>query len=344
MKKRVLILLVMATALSASQKPYIPSYDDWYENDLKQAQANTNYFKEPEDGLNYAQYHYIGAHAAEKYPRFFSEYVLQEQPLPGILSMGVRGLMLSVYDWSLNWSSIVRDGRSIVCSRPELDTTTVTKSGKKLYQTLHYEMNRIFNFLKTHPQAIITIIFDDRCDMNKLMRDMKEIIQKNNYDPLFKPTDWDRAQEKKEWPTLGWMRSANKRLVLFTQISRNETEYTWPAESNFWENNYGTADISIACGEERELVTSKERKNRTLAGFGCFGSVAVNTARNYRRCFDYDYVKNMTNACKKRRFARGRTFNGYWADHIVKATNDLIKDKKKTAFDYVNELNTIVRK
>lgn len=343
--KALLIAILLSNFLSlASQKPYVPSYDDWYEDDLKQASANKNYFKEPKDELNYAEYHYVGAHAAEKYPRFFSEYILQEQPLPGILATGVRGLMLSAYNWSLNWSSLVRDGRSIVCSRPTLETTTFMKNGSKLYQTLHYEMNRVFNFLKAHPQAVITIVFDDRCDMGKMVRDIKEIIFKNNYDPILKQSDWKLLQQKNEWPTLGWMRKNNKRLVLFTQIYREHTDFTYPIESYFWENNYGTTDVTIACGEDKELVTPGEKRNRTLASFGCFGSVAVTNARNYRRCFDYDFVKNLTTSCRKRKFARGRTFNGYWADHVIDATNDLIQNKRKTAFDYVNELNAEIRK
>ena len=59
--------------------------------DLKQAQSNKNFLIEPGDGLNYAQYRYVGAHAAEKYPRFFPKYVLQEQPIPGMLSTGSTG-------------------------------------------------------------------------------------------------------------------------------------------------------------------------------------------------------------------------------------------------------------
>lgn len=339
-----LLIAYVSAPLGAAQKPYIPSYDDRYQDDLKQANTNKNYFKEPNDALNYAQYHYIGAHGAEKYPRFFSEYRLQEQPLPGILSTGVRGLMLSVYDWPLNWSSFIREGMSIMCARLTQDTMAYTKNGRKLYQTLHYEMNRIFNFLKAHPQAIITILFDDQCAITKLMRDMKEVITKNSYNPILKPSDWRVAQEKGEWPTLGWMRSNNKRLVLFTQTCRNHTDFTWPVENYFWENNYGTTDTNVACTEEKESLLAPNKKNRKLVSFGCFGVPGTGSERNYRRCFDYDFVKKLTTTCKKRKFAQGRTFNAYWADHIIDATNDLVKNKKKTVFDYVNELNTVTSK
>lgn len=343
--KKIYVIITFFLAYSfinAFERPYIPSYDDWYEGDLAQALLNKNRFKEPSDEVNYGNYRYIGAHATEKYPRFFPEYALQEQPVPSLLSIGVRGLMLTVYNWSLNWSSIVREGRSIVCSYPGLETKVFTKDGRKLYQTLHYEMNRIFNFLKSNPKAIITIVFDDQCDISKLMTDIKEIIFKNNYNPILRPSDWVLAQKKGEWPTLGWMRKNNKRLLLFTKVQRDHTEFTWPLESYFWENNYGSTDVNIVCSEQREIVAKTELKNRTLVNFGCFGSPsAITQARNYRKCFDYDFIKKLTIDCQNRRFAQKRVFNGYWTDHIVKAVNDADVAKKKTAFDYVNELNDI---
>lgn len=344
MKNSFFILLFLGGLIAAAQKPYVPSYDDWYEDDLKQAQANKNHFQEPDDALNYAHYHYIGAHAAEKYPRFFSQYALQEQPIPGILSIGVRGLMISLYPWAKNWSSIVREGRSILCSRPVLETTTITKDRKKLYQTLHYEMNRIFNFLKSHPKAIITILFDDQCDAEQLMKDLNSIIAKNNYNPILKPSDWGDARNKGLWPTLGWMRSNNKRLLLFTQVANNHTEYTWPVEDYFWENTYGTFDESI-CLEQKASKLAPEKQRRSLVNFRCFGSPgAITSARDGRKCFDYDVVKKTTIQCQKRKFAQGRLFNGYWIDHVIAATNGLAGDKKKNGFDYVNELNAIKKK
>src|SRR3990172_11619446 len=136
-------------------------------------------------------------------------------------------------------------------------------------------MNRIFNFLKSHPKAVITIVFQDHADLGKMVRDIKEIISKNNYDPILKPSDWVAARQKGEWPTLGWMRSNNKRLVMFTQIYESHTHYTWPVDSYFWENNYGTTDENIMCGEEKEFGITESDKNRKLVSFGCYGSVSV---------------------------------------------------------------------
>jgi len=335
-------LLSIQMLCTQSLPLYIPSYDDRYEEDIREAGANKNFFNEPGDALNYAQYRYVGAHAAEKYPRFFPEYTLQEQSISGLLATGVRGLMISIYDWSLSWSSIIKEGKSVVCSRPTQETRVFRKNGKPLYQTLHYEMNRIFNFLKTHPQAVITILFDDYADTTKMARDIKEIIAENKYDPILKPSDWPYAEKKGEWPTLGWMRSNNKRLVMFTQTYNFNTNFTWPVKNYWWENVYGTVDENLICANEKESLLEGRKSTRDLVSFGCYGSVAISpAARDSNYCFSYDIAKKLTVGCQKRSFARGKLFNAYWADHIIKAANNLSIQKRKTVFDYVNELNII---
>lgn len=354
MKKRmsgVIVLLITSVSMNGAIAPYIPSYDDRYAEDIRQAKANKDCFVEPSDELNYADYHYLGAHGAEKYPRFFPEYALQSQTIPGMLYAGVRGLMLSVYNWSLGWSTMERQGFSVVCSHPTKESTVFRKNGKPLYQTLHYEMNRIFNFLKSHPKAIITVFFDDFKDqwtdtenvMAKVLRDMQGIIKKNNYDPILKPSDWPAAQQKGEWPTLGWMRKNNKRLVMFTQINDVPTTMTWPVKQYFWENVYGTVDESLVCLPERESALEIDKKNKLLVSFGCFGGVAyVPGARNARDtvyCLEYDTAKKITTTCQKKGFGNGKLPNGYWADGIIEGLDVLRKEGKKTACDYMNELN-----
>jgi hypothetical protein len=132
--------------------------------------------------------------------------------------------------------------------------------------------------------------------------------------------------------------------VLFTQENQAHTQYTWPIDTYVWENNYGTTDERIVCGEERESLVSPHTKKRRLVSFGCFGSVAITPARNSTGCFEYNAIKKLTTDCQKRKFAQGKVFNAYWADHVIYVTSKLIAEKKKTAFDYVNELNAAVHK
>jgi hypothetical protein len=334
--------LLVGLPLQAALAPYIPSYDDRYEDDMEQARGNKDYFKEPDDALNYAQYRYVGAHSAEKYPRFFPQAALQDQPIPGLLTAGVRGLMLTTFDWSLSWSSILKEGRSVVLSYPKQETTVFQKNGKPLYQTLHYEMNRIFNFLKSHPKAVITIIFEDYADSDKMDRDMREIIMKNSYDPILRPSQWSAAQQKGEWPTLGWMRKNNKRLIMFTQVNEQHTNFTWPENTYFWKNMTGTMNKDIACNEAQHDKPEPYNSHRLLVSFGCYGNPSLTPDK--RNCLSYGSIKDLTTACKQKGFARGKLFNGYWADYIISVVNGLVKDKRKTVFDYVNELNVLKRK
>jgi hypothetical protein len=267
---------------------------------------------------------------------------VQDQPIPGLLATGVRGLMMITYDWGLSWSSILKEGRSVVFSYPREESKVFQKNGKPLYQTIHYEINRIFNFLKSHPKAVITILFEDYAEPGKMVRDIKEIIMKNNYDPILRPLDWPTAQQKGEWPTLGWMRKNNKRLIMFTQTYGQHTDFTWPEESYFWENMTGTMNESIACSDERHDLPDPYLSTRSLVKFGCYGNPSVTP--NKRSCLDYDALKNLTSSCQKKGFARGKLFNGYWADYVISTVNALVRDKRKTVFDYVNELNAGKRK
>lgn len=138
------------------------------------------------------------------------------------------------------------------------------------------------------------------------------------------------------------MRHNNKRLILFTRVAQDHTEFTWPLEDYFWENTYGSFDENTMCIEQKESKLAPEKQRRRLVNFKCFGSSAdITSARDSKKCFDYEMVKKTTIHCQKRKFAQGRPFNGYWVDHVIRATNDLANDKKKNGFDYVNELNFV---
>jgi hypothetical protein len=204
-------------------------------------------------------------------------------------------------------------------------------------------MNRIFNFLKFHPKAVITILFEDYAEPGKMVRDIREIIKKNNnYDPILRPSDWSAAQQKGEWPTLGWMRKNNKRLILFTQVNEEHTDFTWPESTYFWKNMTGTMNKDIACNEAQHDKPEPYSPHRVLVSFGCYGNPSLTPDK--RNCLFYSSIKDLTTVCQKKGFAKGKLFNGYWADYIINVVNAAVRDKRKTVFDYVNELNVVKKK
>lgn len=324
-----IVAALLPLELPADQRDYLND-SNWNE-DAKQANSNTNHFTEPSDDIKYSDYRYVGAHNAHVYPRFFKVVRQQDQTILGHLTYGVRGFMLDTYAWNLGWpSSLVGPKDSKVClSHPKPGVIAFTQKGNTTYQSLKYELRRIVEFMKVNPKAVITIIYENYSDNPGLAQEIKDVMAKAHYDPLFKVSDLTG-----EWPTLGWMRSNNKRLIMFTQTGAN-TDVTFSQFNYMVENRYSTTDENELCNLRRE-----SKNDKSLVAFNNFSGLAV-TIPTYttRDRVVYDTVKRITTNCQAKKFANGRLFNGYWADRIVDSCNDLYGNKHKTIFEYVNDLN-----
>jgi hypothetical protein len=315
--------------LSADQRAYLN--DSAWIQDARQANANINHFVEPSDSTKYTDYRYVGTHNSHVYPRFFKIVRQQDQTILGHLTYGVRGLMVDTYTWSLGWpSSLVGPESSKIClSHPEPGFLAFTQKGTVVYQSLKYELRRIVEFMKVNSKAVITIIFENYSDNQGLAKEIKSVMMEAKYDPVFKVSDFS-----KEWPTLGWMRTNNKRLVMFTQRGGN-TDVTFSQFTYVTENQYSTTDENELCKPRAE-----SRNDRSLVAFNHFSGLAVTLLTCItRKPVMYDTVKRIITNCQAKKFANGKIFNGYWADRIVDSCNDLYGNNQKTIFEYVNELN-----
>lgn len=315
--------------LPADQQAFLN--DKEWTNDVQEANKNTNHFVEPSDDTKYTDYRYVGTHNAHVYPKFFKVVRQQDQSLLGQLTYGVRGLMLDTYTWDLSWpSSLVGPKNAKVClSHPKPGALAFTQKGITTYQSLKYEMRRIVEFMKVNPKAVVTIIFENYSDNADLSREIKEVMAEAKYDPLFKVADLTG-----EWPTLGWMRGNNKRLILFTQTGSN-TDVTFSQFAYMTENQYSTTDENELC-----KLRAESKNDKPLVAVNNFSGLAVTMpVLSTRDRVKYEVVKRITTNCKAKNFANGRIFNGYWADRIVDSCNDLYGKKQKTIFEYVNELN-----
>lgn len=327
-------LVIMAAPLPlelpADQREYLN--DSAWTEDAKEANNNKNHFIEPSDDTKYVDYRYVGAHNAHVYPRFFKVVRQQDQTILGHLTYGVRGLMLDTYAWDLGWpSSLVGPKDSKVClSHPKPGVLAFTQKGNTTYQSLKYELRRVIEFMKVNPKAVITIIFENYSDNPGLAQEIKDVMAKAQYDPIFKVSDLVEGN----WPTLGEMRSKNKRLIFFTQTGSN-TDVTFSQFNYMVENRYSTTDENELCN-----LRGESKNDKPLVAFNNFSGLAV-TIPTYttRDRVEYDAVKRITTNCQAKKFASGRLFNGYWADRIVGSCQDLYENKKKTIFEYVNDLN-----
>jgi hypothetical protein len=314
--------------------------DPFWKEDALEANSNINHFIEPADSINYADYHYVGAHNAHVYHRFFETVRQQDQTILGHLTYGVRGLMLDTYNFNLTQPAAIRgpEGAKIALSHGQPGVLAFSQKGHQSYQSLQYELRRIIEFMKNNPKAIITIILENYGNLNQTAAEIQAVTKAANYDPILKPTDWKATNKSpQEWPTLGWMRSNNKRLIIFTQFGNN-TNVTWREYSKVIENKYSTTDDNELCSQREE--STKYGNNRTLVVMNNFSNLAVTRAlKDTKQQVSYDAVKRITTNCKNKGFAQGKLFNGYFADRIIDSCNDLYNNKQKTIFDYVNELN-----
>lgn len=317
--------------LPAGEKEYLN--DSAWTDDVKEAQNNKNYFAEPADTVKYTDYRYVGSHNSHVYPRFFKTVRQQDQGILGQLAYGVRGLMLDTYAWNLGApSSLVGPKDSKIClSHPAPGAMAFTQKATLTYQSLKYELRRIVEFMKANPRAVITIIFENYSDNAGLAAEIKDVMARAKYDPVFKVADLVNGA----WPTLGEMRSKNKRLVMFTQRGAN-TDVTFNQFNYMVENQYSTTDENELC-----KLRGESSNNKLLVAFNNFSGMAV-TIRTYttRDRLEYRAVKRIITNCKAKNFASGRLFNGYWADRIIDSCNDLYSNTSdKSIFEYVNELN-----
>jgi len=330
LQQSMLMAAPLPATLPTSEQEYLN--DSAWADDAKEANANKNHFVEPSDDTKYVDYRYVGTHNSHVYPRFFKVVRQQDQSILGHLTYGVRGLMLDTYAWDLGWpSSFVGPQDSKIClSHPKPGALAFTQKGTTTYQSLKYELRRIVEFMRANPKAVVTLIFENYVDNVALAKEIKDVMAKAKYDPVFKVSDLSGGN----WPTLGEMRSKNKRLVMFTQTGDN-TDVTFSQFNYMVENRYSTIDENELCGLREESKNDKQ-----LVAFNNFSGLAV-TVPTYttRDRLVYDTVKRIITNCQAKKFANGRLFNGYWADRIVDSCNDLYNNKHKTIFEYVNDLN-----
>ncbi len=331
-------LMQQSTMVSAPLPTVLPFpqffiYNDKYwGEDAVQANTMKNHFVEPSDELNYKDYRYVGTHNAYTDFHFFKIIRQQDQPILAQLSYGVRGLMLDTYDWNQGWPFVlVGPQNDKVClSHDAPGFIALVQKGTNEYQSLKYELHRIIEFMKVNPQAVITIIFENYANQLVTAQEIKAAMLDASYDVLFKPSDLIANQ----WPTLGWMRKNNKRLVIFTQRGLN-TDVTFSEFSYMTENQYSTIDESALCAQRAESHSAEP-----LVVFNNFSGVPITVPVIATQVqVQYNTAKRVITNCQARNFANGRIFNGYWADRVINSCEFLYQNHQETIFEYVNELN-----
>jgi len=342
-----IILILFSSTISLCEKVVLPLNlqlpdDPFWREDAIEANNNICRYIEPADSILYSDRREVAAHNAHVYHRFFEVVRQQDQTILGLLSYGVRALMIDTYDFTLGWPSAIRgpEGSKVCLSHGQPGFIAFTQKGHNSYQSLAYEGRRIIEFMRYAPKAVITIYIEDYANLAQTVKEIKATVQAANYNPLFTPKDWPAASNTatQTWPTLGWMRQNNKRLVIFTQNSPN-TDVTWGQYNYSIENRYSTTNQDELWQERAESMNKRSYPRKNVI-FNNFSGIAVTQATSStRNQVAYNTVKPLTAFCQNKGFAQKRIFNSYAADRIIDSCNDLLENKMATIFNYVNELN-----
>ncbi|SDJ89750.1 Ricin-type beta-trefoil lectin domain-containing protein [Lentzea albidocapillata subsp. violacea] len=146
------------------------------------------------------------------------------------LNDGVRGFMLDIHQ--------TPDG-AILCHN---SCTAVSRP-----VALNVDIQRIVDFLKARPTEIVTVFLEDYVSADVLRNELARV--QGLGDVLF------RAEGVREngWPTLSQMRASGKRLLIFTDHSRDGRENSgvlyqrdWTVE-NYWSMGSGTGTSDWSC-------------------------------------------------------------------------------------------------
>lgn len=331
----IIIVCIVMQQLRIESAP-LPLHSSWndpyWAQDAQQANANSNHFVEPSDSTNYTDYRYVGAHNAYTDPHFFKIIRQQDQPLLGQLSYGVRGLMLDTYNWNQGWPFVLVGpaGAKVCLSHDAPGFVALVQKGTNQYQSFKYELRRIVEFMRANPQAVITIVLENYADNVTTAIEIKQVMAEAQYDVLFKIADLVNNQ----WPTLGWMRATNKRLVIFSQ--HGFTDVVFPEFPFMIENQYSTTDESKLCTLREESHAAGQQ----LVVFNNFsGLIITPPVLLTKQQAEYTTAQRVTTNCQAQNFANRRLFNGYWIDRVVDSCNFLYGIKERTVFEYVNDLN-----
>jgi hypothetical protein len=190
-------------------------------------------------------------------------YAQQTLSLKKQLELGVRGLMLDIFDDPKEKIVLCHGGHFI---------TRLICMGKKP-MPFKKSLITIREFLNAHPSEIITIFLENYVTNNELL---DAVLKESDVEDLIlSPSDWDPS---KGWPYLGWMQTHNKRLVIFNAQGRSR--FTFNEWEHVIENRWGTLHTNHALKERKESKAYRHSRRHLLL-LNYFPKLQLNVMNSY---------------------------------------------------------------
>ena len=214
--------------------------------------------------LRYDQGCYLTSHNSYAATDYGYLYAQQNLSIAKQLELGVRGLKLAL--------STEKD-RLVLCHKSPALTRLLSR-GKEpmLFQD---SLTEISTFLADNPDEVLTIFLEMNVNTPPALVD-RTLEQSGLEKYILNPEDC--STEHTVWPSLHWMRTHNKRLVLFNYKER--TSFCFSKWHHVAENQWGTTHSVKAC-KERPQSQKHQTKQRSLYMLNYFPTIKFNYDNSY---------------------------------------------------------------
>ena len=216
----------------------------------------------PSLSRRYDQYCYLVAHNAYANIDDGWWYAQQSHTIIEQLDMGARGLELDIFFQDINGT------QEIVYNHEGLANIFMYLWAK--WKLLKDSLSEIKNWMDNNPDQIITIIFEQgpglgnpNTSLTQAFRDSGTadyVFYANKTNTGSTGATWNVSTQG--WPTLQWLVDNDKRLVVFSQKNKGNTN----GFANLWdyavENEYGTPSILSGCEKRSESDPLSSNTNK----------------------------------------------------------------------------------
>ncbi len=189
-------------------------------------------------------------------------YAQQSLSIEKQLAYGVRGLMLDIGE----------SKNDVVLIHKTSFLTRLICRGKEPMPFLR-ALEMIRQFLEDNPLEVLTIFLENYVKDSSLL---DSCFLKAGLDTYILRTN----PATPNWPTFEWMRTTNKRLIIFN--ATGETKYCFDQWRHVVENQWGALHPARACRERPESKAHKKER-RSLYLLNYFPFFDLNTNNAYER-------------------------------------------------------------
>lgn len=283
----------------------------------------------PHGALRLDQVHFLGAHNALISRRPTTQwgtflYAQQTWNLHEQLKHGVRAFELDLG---------AEHNKLVLCHKQSSGIYGLQKIGP--YESFEDIMHCFARWLDEHPQEIIILLIDSRdptIQPHMVDTELREMSDVRKH--ILTQTMWDPDNRNGLWPTINWMRTYNKRMIIFNDRIDDSPRHTF----HHWSyvmctpphnaDHDGSSFLRHECNKHTKSHAQLYQLNHfagvadnRVAWLFTIGTTLLTNGWYRPRGFhgpdnNVDHISSIINYGKRKKFARGKNPNFLMLDNV----------------------------